>query len=142
MGFEKESLVGIIRFEPVEVIKIIHRRGKPKGEMPRYFKASVVRSRTTIDQKASGYEWEDESKVCPECLYDGTLKRYKRVVIDQKTWMGEDIFFPRGGRALIVSERFRSLFAEYDLIGAIFIPSESDEAGYDSFPWETEVNQS
>ena len=139
-GFEKEGLLGIDPFEPVEVIRIIHRRGKPQEEIPRYFKATVVRSSTTIDQEASGYEWEDPSKVCPECLFD-TLKRYKRLVIRQDTWNGEDVFFPRGGHGPLVSERFRSMFHRYELVGATFIPSESEDAGYDSFPWETEAKQ-
>jgi len=140
-AFQNAGLIGIKNFEPVEVSKITHRRGKPSETMPRYFKATVVRSPTTVDQDASGCVWEDESKVCPECLF-GKLKRYKRLVIKQETWNGEDVFFPRGGHGPIVSERFRSMFFDHELLGVVFIPSESEDAGYDSFPWEAATNQS
>ena len=136
--FERAGLKGIETFEPVEVIKVVHRRGKPQEPIPLYFKASVVRNSAIIDQKASEYEWEDESKVCPECLFD-TLKRNRRLVIKQETWNGDDSFFPRGGDGPIVSERFRSICEEHQLLGAIFIPSDSEDAGYDSFPWEVKA---
>ena len=141
-AFEERGLRGIKDFEPVEVIKVTHRRGKPKEPMPRYFKGSVAFSPTAIDQKASGYVWEDESRVCSECQFDrlADVKRYKRLVIKEDTWNGDDVFFPRGGRRVMVSERFRSMFHEYQLLGAVFIPSESEEAGRDRCPWETQTN--
>lgn len=132
--FQHHGLRGLESIEPVEVVKVVHRRGKPKEPLPGYFKASVVRSPTTIDQQASGYVWQDESKVCPECLFD-TLKRYDRLVVKEETWNGDDIFFPRGGNGPIVSERFRTIFQEQGLVGAVFIPAVEDH--FDSFPWET-----
>jgi len=133
--FTSSGLQGFERFEPVTIIKVVHRRGKPKESLPRYFKAAVIRSTTTIDQEASAYVWEDKSKVCPECLF-GTLKRHQALVIKEETWTGDDIFFPRGGNGPIVSERFKNVFDENRLLGAVFIPVE--EAGYDNFPWETQ----
>lgn len=132
-AFKRNSLKGVVRIDAVDVVKVVHRRGKPKEPMPIYFKASVIRSNTTIDQKASGYVWKDESKVCPECLFD-TLKRYERIVIDESTWNGDDIFYPRGGNGPIVSERFRQVFLEQGLVGADFIPA--NEHHYDFYPWE------
>ncbi len=38
--------------------------------MPQYYKATVARSSTTIDQVAYGYIWEDEKAVCSICLFD------------------------------------------------------------------------
>jgi hypothetical protein len=105
--------------------------------MPRYFKASIARSPTTIDHEASGYVWGDDSEVCPECLTAKVFKRSKREVVKEETWNGDDVFFPRGGGGPLVSERFLTMFHEHGFLGAIFIPSESDEAGYDSFPWES-----
>jgi hypothetical protein len=139
-AFEKVGLKGIKMFEPVQVVAVKHRRGKPHESMAPYFKATIVRNSATVDQVASGYVWADGSKKCPECLFD-TLKRNERIVIDQETWNGDDIFFPRGGHGPIVSERFRSMFHENKLLGAVFIPSESRDAGYDSCPWEGTANQ-
>jgi hypothetical protein len=132
--FEDESLKGLLCFEAVEVTKVIHRRQKPIDPLPTYFKATVVRSPTTIDQEASGYEWKNKSNVCPECLFD-TLKRYQRLVIKEDTWNGDDVFFPRGGNGPIVSHHFKKKFHEHGLTGAIFIPTERDH--YDFFPWES-----
>lgn len=133
--FSSHFLKGLMSFDPVSVIKVVHRRGKPKEPLPPYFKAAVVRSTTAIDQQASGFVWDDASKICPECLFD-TLKRYRSLVIKEETWTGDDIFFPRGGNGPIVSERFKRVFVENGLYGADFIPVE--EAGYDNYPWETQ----
>ncbi len=132
-AFNAAGLQGLMSFEPVSIMKIVHRRSKPKEPLPSYFTAAVARSNTTIDQDASGYVWEDKSKVCSECLF-GKLKRYRALLVKEETWTGEDIFFPRGGNGPIVSERFKKVFHENHLFGAVFIPVE--EAGYDNFPWE------
>jgi hypothetical protein len=137
-AFAEASLKGIERLDPVEVVKVSGRWGVPKDAIPNYFKATINRNSATIDQSASEYEWEDKSKICKECLYD-TLKRYKRLVVIPDSWNGDDVFFPRGGNGPIVSERFVSMFQRNELRGGHFIFSESDEAGYDSFPWEIAV---
>ncbi|GAC1475297.1 MAG: hypothetical protein NVSMB9_27480 [Isosphaeraceae bacterium] len=136
--YKKSGLRGLLSFDPATIIKVVHYRGKPKEQLPLYYKAYVIRSSTTIDQEASGYVWEDKSKICPECLFD-TLKRYRGLVIKEETWTGDDVFFPRGGNRPIVSERFKTAFVENGLRGAEFIPAEV--AGYDSFPWEKEKGQ-
>lgn len=135
--FRDNGLRGLVSVEPVIIIKVVYRRGKPEEHLPNYYKANVIRSSTLIDQEASGYVWENKAKVCPECLFD-TLKRYRGLVVKEETWSGDDVFFPRGGNGPIVSERFKSIFTENGLLGAVFVPS--DEAGYDSFPWETQAN--
>jgi hypothetical protein len=133
-AFQQNGLKGLSAFHPVEVVKVIHRRGGLQEALPRYFQATVTLSPTTVDQQASGYVWADESKICPTCLR-GKLKRYVRVVIKEETWNGDDIFFPRGGPALLVSERFKSLCEEHGFLGADF--NSPDNESYDFYPWET-----
>jgi hypothetical protein len=133
--FQGSGLKGLSEFEPVEVFKVKRRRGKPKQPMPLYFTTTVTRSPTTVDQKASGYVWGDESSVCPVCLWDD-LKRFKRIVIKEDTWNGDDIFFPRGGTRLLVSERFKTLCKQHALRGMVFSPAES--YGYEYYPNERE----
>jgi len=137
--FSSCGLKGLVNVESVEIVRLVHRRRKPKEPLPKYFKATVVRSQTTIDQEASGYVWGDKSKVCPECLFD-TLKRYRTLIVQAETWSGDDVFFPRGGHGPLVSERFKTAFSDQGLKGAIFISADSKEAGYDSFPWEKECD--
>lgn len=134
--FTNEGLRGLENFEPVTVAKVYFRRGSKKNKVPRYYKATVTRSTTKIDQEASGYIWEDKTKICPDCLYD-TLKRHTSLHINEYSWNGDDVFFPRGGNGPIVSERFRLAFVNHGLLGAIFIPVET--YGYDYYPWESKV---
>lgn len=132
--YKKAKLRGLSNIAPVDIIKVRHRGSKPTDSTPNYFKADVVLSATTIDQKASGYVWKNEAEVCPQCLFD-TLKRYSRLVVKEDTWQGEDIFYPRGGNGPIVSERFRDVFNSESLVGAVFTPVE--EESYDFYPWES-----
>lgn len=134
-AYERAGLTGLEDFESVKVVKITHRRGKPQDATPCYFKATVVRSLTTVDQEASGMVWEDNVELCPECMTGGVFKRQERLVIKAESWTGEDIFYPRGGNGPIVSERFRSMFIEHGLVGAVFIPADEDRIDY--YPWET-----
>jgi hypothetical protein len=133
-SFECSGLKGLTGFEPVEVVRVTHRGGKPGQPLPRYFKTSVTYSATTVDQAASGYIWTDESKVCATCLFD-RLKRFDRIVIREEAWNGDDVFFPRGGTRLMVTERFRTFFEDNGLLGALFVPAEQE--CFDYFPWET-----
>jgi hypothetical protein len=134
--FRNKGLRGLAEFDPVEVFKVKHRRGKIKQPILGYFKAAVSRSPTTIDQKASGYVWGNEFANCPVCLWGGKLKRFYRVVIKEDTWNGDDIFYARGGTRLMVSQRFKDAYEEQGLIGVIFLASET--YGYEFCPNERE----
>jgi hypothetical protein len=137
--FEANSLRGLSEFHELEVVKILNRRGRPKEPPPRYFKALIIRSSTTVDQAASGYEWVDKSAVCPVCLRGGRVKRYPRVVVDEKSWNGDDIFWPRGGPCVLVTERFKSVYETNGMRGVVFgLP---EDESYDFFPWESEEMQ-
>jgi len=125
--YESHELTGLIGFEPVEIVRVKRHR-KSNAELPEYFKASVVRSQTSIDQEASGFEWQDDRPVCPECLWKragGTLRGYKSIIIKSGTWAGEDTFCPRGSPAnVIVSRRFRDVCVENQLKNVVFLPAE------------------
>ena len=74
--YERHQLKGLLGFEPVEIVRVKRHR-KFNAELPKYFKASLVHSQASIDQNASGFEWQDDQPVCPECLWkqaSGTLR--------------------------------------------------------------------
>jgi hypothetical protein len=125
--YEAHHLKGLIGFEPVEIIKVKRHR-KSSAVLPEYFRASVIRSQTGIDQEASGFEWEDDQPLCPECLLkqaSGTLRGYKGIIINSGSWTGEDIFYPRGSPVyFIVSRRFRDICVENQLKNVVFLPAE------------------
>lgn len=132
--FQEYSFDGLSDFRPVEVVKVTHRRRQVKTQPPPYFMALVHRTATTVDQTSSGYVWEDDSQVCPVCLQGGTLKSFAKIVVNETTWDGDDIFWPRGGTRLIVSERFKTICEQQNIRGVVFYQAES--YGYDYYPWE------
>src|ERR1700687_2752545 len=114
--YERNDLVGLSGFEPVEIVRITRHR-KLRGDPPRYFKANVASSQTTLDQAASGYERSEGGAICPVCLFPkgAIIKRWKKVVIRPETWQGEDIFIPRGGGGLITSNHFKEVCEANDI---------------------------
>lgn len=133
--FLHNGLQGLSDFRPVQILKVIHRGPVLKETLPRYFKATIQHSATTVDQEASGYVWADRSAVCPLCLHGGDVKRYSRVVVDEKSWTGEDIFWPRGGPCIITSERFKNFCDKNAILGVAFGLPENES--YDFYPWES-----
>jgi hypothetical protein len=137
MLYRAAKFKGLESFEPIQIIKVVHRRGKCKQSLPAYWKASVVLSETVIDQQASGFEW-DGGPICSACRQGHLIKRWKRLIIDSQTWTGEDIFFARGlSGTIFTSARFKELCEANDITGILLIPAE--EYGYDFYPWETQA---
>jgi hypothetical protein len=135
--YTKGSLCGLLGFEPVEVIKVKRHR-RLVGEPPRYFKAEVVRSETTVDRLASGAEWDREGVECPVCLHrNGTFLRQKRVVIKPETWTGHDIFHARGGTNFVASERMKEICEANGIRNAVWIPASEYEV--DFYPSEAKL---
>ena len=121
--WEAGTLTGLSGFEPVEVVSVTRHR-KLRGDPPPYFRAVVSRSRTAIDLSASGFEW-DEAPTCDACRLGGNVKRWKRVVIEEATWTGEDVFFARGlSGSIFVSERFKRWCEVNAVRNAVFIVAE------------------
>jgi hypothetical protein len=133
-GGQDAQLVGFTRILPAEIVHVKSRKRKLLNECPRYFLASISRSRAAIDAKASGFEWEGEP-TCPECRLGGIIKRWSRIIIEPGTWSGEDIFYARGlSGTIFVTERFREMYLTHGLRSGVFIPAE--EFGHDYYPWE------
>jgi hypothetical protein len=126
--YEMHRLKGLLNFYPVEIVKV-KRHQRLDAEPPEYFKTSVIRSRTAVDQEESGFEWEDDEPVCPECLWkeaSGTLRAFKSVVLRTSTWTGDDICYPRGSPVnVVVSSRFRDVCVESELTNVVFLPTET-----------------
>jgi hypothetical protein len=125
------GLEGLSPFEPVEVVRVIHHCGRPAEPLPNYFKTDIPYSQTTVDQKASGFVWTNTTPLCPVCLYNNRLRSCRRLIIEPGTWTGEDVFFPRGGTRIVVTERFKNVFERDRLRNAEFFLAE--EFSYDEF---------
>ncbi len=133
-AFKSEGLVGFSGFDEVDIVKVIRRGGsKITSHPPRYYCVAIARSRAAIDVEASGLVHE-EPFTCPECRI-GLVKRTTRIVLEEGTWSGEDVFYARGlPGTILASERFKAFFDRYSVDNGTLI----DAAGYsfDFYPWE------
>ena len=130
-AWERSRLVGLSGFDDVEVVTLKRHR-KVIGDPPAYFRAVVSRSRTAIDLAASEFEW-DKAPTCPTCRLGDNVKRWKRVIVEQDTWTGEDIFIARGlAGTIIVSERFKEFCERKNVKNAALLPAET--YGHDFYP--------
>jgi hypothetical protein len=124
------QLKGLAGFEPVEVVRVKSRRKNPP-RLPQYLHVTIGRESAALDVKASGMEWLDPPD-CMECRTSDII-RWQRVVIEEGTWSGADIFVLRGlSGTWVVTPRFKSLCDEYQIKNAKFIPAE--EHGHDFYP--------
>ena len=137
--FLKSGLKGLSSFERVEVLSCKH-FGKAKGKRitpPEYFRVHPTIGGARIDLEASGVECED-SKItrCTHCLSGGgILKRWQSVVVDEKSWNGNDIFFAFGiSGELLASSRFFEWAKVYQFQNLIMKPAV--ESSHDFYPWE------
>jgi hypothetical protein len=112
--FAAANLSGIESFAPVEIVAA-RTRSKGLVDAPRYWLASIVLSRAAVDDLASGLV-RDDGPVCGVCRLGGIIKRVRRVVLEENTCSGEDIFYARGlPGTVLVSQRFKSLCEANDL---------------------------
>lgn len=129
-AWETSGLVGLSGFEDVEIVKIKRHR-KSIGNPPAYFHATVHRSQTAIDLKASEFEW-DAPPTCPVCLQGDNVRRWKRIVVDEHTWTGEDVFIARGlAGGIIATERFKEFCDRNNFKNVVLLPAEV--AGHDFY---------
>jgi hypothetical protein len=128
--FRHHRLKGLTGFQSVEITKV-HSRRRKLPTTPRYSRVAVAYGPAALDLNASHMEWF-EPPTCMECR-SSLIIRWQRVVIEEGTWTGEDIFAPRGlSGTWVVTPRFKSLCEEYQIKNAKFIPAE--EHGHDSYP--------
>jgi hypothetical protein len=91
-----------------------------------------------IDPVASEIDWGEPDKPrCKVCLSGpGVLKRWKRVVVDEATWNGDDIFFAYWlPGSLIVSTRFAKWAKENEFKNLIL--EDALSSSHDFYPMET-----
>jgi hypothetical protein len=130
--YKESELCGLSGFDPVEIVKVKHRRGQVK-DIPNYYCVRIARSRTVIDHEASGLILK-EPWTCEECRV-GMMKRTKRVVFEDNSWSGEDVFFARGLPGIIIaSEKFRDFFMEKNINNGLLI--ECSKYSFDFYPGE------
>jgi len=126
--FRRAGLRGLEVLGKAEIVKVKRRGGaRPKGDPPSYFVARPTYSFTKIDLKASGAKTETPV-TCDTCLSYGLLYRYARIVVDEATWSGDDIFFAMGiSGTIITSQRFATWYHENQINTGVLIRAEEDK---------------
>jgi len=126
--FRQAGLRGLEVLGKAEIVKVKRRGGaRPKGDPPSYFVAVPTRSLTKIDLNASGAETETPV-TCDTCLSYGLLYRYARIVVDEATWSGDDIFYAMGiSGTIITSQRFATWYHENQINTGVLIRAEEDK---------------
>lgn len=127
-GFQRAELTGL-EFHPVDIIKTVPKRVSPTQP---YYYAPVLRGRAAIDVEQSGLERGPVQ--CAECRLMMQVERTARIVIEEGTWDGLDIFIARGlPGTRIVTSRFKAMCDSEKITGLILTPAE--EYSFDSMPW-------
>jgi hypothetical protein len=121
--YEENGLSGLRGFDSVELKRVTRHNRQLLGMPPAYLAVHVAYGDTAIDPIASGVEWMDNDE-CKLCLMGDKLRRRRRIVVDEKTWTGEDTFLLRGLHVeFVVSDRFRNLCEENGVSNAFFVPA-------------------
>jgi hypothetical protein len=132
-SYKDFGLRGLHDFHPVEVVKIIRKNKHAPREVPPYYCVSISRTSTLIDQETSGLVMK-RAWTCDYCR-TGLIKSIQKVVIDEDSWTGEDIFYARGlPGTRITSERFKNFVLEADIKNGDLIGA--DEYHFDFYPHE------
>ncbi len=124
------GLSGLTGFDLVDVRRVKGRK-RTKLVPPAYFRVCPTRGEPAMDQVASGCEWI-KPPTCPVCR-SGVIMRWRRIVVEEGTWTGEDAFRLRGlGGTVMVTQRFKDACEQNGITNAYFTPAE--EAGHDFYP--------
>ena len=131
--YERESLSGIADFSPpVEMVRMgILKSGPFPNPPPSYHLIHLPWGGANQDDAASGLQHELPNKItCTYCRSGVTWRKQDRIVIEDGSWDGSDIFKPRNAPIqFMISERFKQIADEYEFKNTWFIPAE--KYGYD-----------
>ena len=120
--YRAENLSGFEGFDPVQVIKARSKGQTRVGQIPNYYHVRAGRSRAKINDEASGIIREGIPN-CSECGGGGVVIA-KRIILEEGTWNGEDVFSPRGlPGTILVTSRIVDIYKSNALEGADFIPA-------------------
>ena len=121
--YEAANLSGIRQFSgPVEIVKV----GRlPAFEVtpppPEYYNIDIQHGAASLDDRASGAI--RGVVLCPYCRPD--TDGVKRVILEEGSWNGADLFYAYGLLGVILtSERFRLLVVENSLSNAELVPAD------------------
>jgi len=124
--YEKTDLKGLNGFIKVEIVKIKRHKRKYPEIIPDYYYVRVPISHAKLDFEASGVVFTGEF-ICEGCKSGrGVYKSIERIVIEEGTWSGEDIFIARGlWGSFLTTERFKDFYINNNFKNGEFLETEN-----------------
>lgn len=128
--YEDSGLTGLVDINPV-VIDTFKQLGPAKKAnlppLPNYYMADPQPLGLATDHERSSTEFYIGSEpTCKYCRFGGTM-RYKKIVLDETTWKGDDIFRLLSiGGTIAADQKFKEWYDDNKFTGCIFKPSEED----------------
>jgi len=126
--YEREGLMGIEEFSAtVEVVRMgTLKSGQFPIPPPTYHLIHILWGGANQDDIASGLTQEHPEVItCTFCRVGVTRRKQERVVIEEGSWNGNDIFKPRNAPVpFMVSEPFKQAVEDYKLTNIWIIPAE------------------
>jgi hypothetical protein len=122
-----------IDFAPAQVVRVQLNGSRGHLSLPEtYHHATIARGRAALDVERSDAQFPFVD--CQECRSMRQLIRAKRIILEEGTWDGLDVFEARGlAGKIIVSDRFAEMCERQKLKNVHLV----DAAGYsfDEMPW-------
>jgi hypothetical protein len=129
-AYAQAELTGLEVIGPAEIVSVTPPE-MVKG-MPKYCVARVHYSKAVFDDVASEAEYE-RRWTCRVCRTAENILRYKRVVLEDGTWSGEDVFHAIGLPGVILtSERFKEFCERHAFKNVHLVPG--SEYSVDWYP--------
>lgn len=132
--YEASGLSGLVEINPV-VIESYKQCGPAKRAqlppLPNYYIANAQPLGLATDHTLSGTEFYIGSEPkCEYCRSGGTM-RYNKIVLDESTWKGDDIFRLLSiGCKIAVDQRFKEWFDKNEFTGCYLVSAEDDLCDY------------
>jgi hypothetical protein len=131
--YERESLQGIESFSgPIEIVRYGAKKvGDFPVHPPEYYVIRAPWGGANQDDVASSVTHRrPEIITCQYCRVGAGKRKQPRIVLDDASWDGSDIFRPRGAPVVyMASSRFHDICDQYKITNVWLIPSE--EYGFD-----------
>jgi hypothetical protein len=131
-SWNNEGLVGWERTYPVRVLKVGSRGKLPPESLPQMIGVDVCHSSCRVDYDSAGVVWmtEPEPDYCRFCGpggggRGGCFTSMERIVIEEDTWAGEDLFYPINlSGTLILSSRGAGFFNQHCFTNCAVVPTD------------------
>lgn len=119
--YDSTDLIGLGPLFHTVVEEIRSDRKLSEASMPAYFLARIAQSLAAMDDDLSETV-RSEKNVCAACRLGGSLRSFRRVILESGTWSGEDVFVARGLPGIcIATQRFKSFVEAAGFVGCVFV---------------------